>query len=206
MNEFPKHDMTNEFKSIEKNEFNKQDKKNDIDYKNAKTYWDNMLNDDNYLGKIKPEQKSESNEVKNETLDKLLDNYLDDLKKNSEYPDTIPDNPIKISDLKKISPEENEIMRDNFDDVKKDLKTEWEINNNTPWPKYDTDVYSDNGKLIRQAGSDYDAHHIHPLGLGGKNEAENITPMRAEVHYDKQGIHSPSSPYSRMESKLGGTD
>ena len=61
-----------------------------------------------------------------------------------------------------------------------------------------------NGKLIRKAGSDYDAHHIQPLGMGGKNEVKNITPLNAEVHYDKQGVHSPDSPYTKMDKMLGG--
>ena len=60
--------------------------------------------------------------------------------------------------------------------------------------------------MIRKAGSDYDAHHIQPLGMGGKNEVRNITPLNAEVHYDKQGIHAADSPYSRLDQMLGGMD
>ena len=97
-------------------------------------------------------------------------------------------------------------MRDEFDDLKSGLKKEWEEKNGRPWPKYEHDVYSANGKLIRKAGSDYDAHHIQPLCLGGKNEVSNITPLRADVHYDRQGIHSMDSPYNKICNMLGGKE
>ena len=129
--------------------------------------------------------------------------YLDDLTKNSEHPHTIDTESIQAKDLKKISPEENAKMRENFDRIKNQLKTEWAKLHNKPWPKYDKDVYSKNGHLIRKKGMDYDAHHITPLGIGGKNEARNITPMHADKHYDKQGVHSPSSPYDKLTKLIG---
>ncbi len=132
--------------------------------------------------------------------------YLKDLLDYSEHPETIPKNPFETKDLKKRTPEENAEMRGEFDDKKSQLKREWEEVNGRPWPKYDHDIYSENGKLIRKAGSDYDAHHIQPLSLGGKNEANNITPLSAEVHYDKQGIHAPDSPYSKLYKLLGETE
>ena len=74
----------------------------------------------------------------------------------------------------------------------------------TTEPKYDEDVYSSNGKMIRKAGGDYDAHHIQPLGMNGQNEASNITPLHANEHYDKQGVHAPDSPYSKLDKMLWG--
>ena len=139
-----------------------------------------------------------------ENLEKLLEDYFDDLKNRSEFPDTLPDKPFSTEDLEKLSPEEVAKRREEFDDKKAELKKQWELENGRPWPKYETDVYSANGKLIRKAGSDYDAHHIQPLCMGGKNEAKNITPLHAQEHYDKQGIHSPDSPYSKIEKSLGG--
>lgn len=139
-------------------------------------------------------------------IEKVLQEYFDDLKSKSECPDTIPDKPFESSDLKKRSPEENAEKRDEFDEKRAQLKKEWEEINGRPWPKYDHDVYSANGNLIRKAGSDYDAHHIQPLGMGGENVASNITPLNAEVHYDKQGVHSPGSPYSKLNDMLGGID
>lgn len=144
------------------------------------------------------------NDNPEEKLETVLKEYFNDLLKRSECPETIPNVPFEVSDLKPRTPKENAEMRENFDDVKADLKKQWEEENGRPWPKYDHDIYSSSGKLIRKAGSDYDAHHIHPLGMNGKNEARNITPLSAEVHYDKQGIHSANSPYSRIDKALGG--
>ena len=151
-------------------------------------------------------QDIENGEEDNPEIEKLLRDYFRDLKENSECPDTIPDKPFEVTDLRKRAPEENAEMREEFSDIKAQLKREWEEENGRPWPKYERDVYSQNGKLIRKAGSDYDAHHIHFLCMGGKNEAGNITPLHAEVHYDKQGVHSPDSPYSKLVQTLGGID
>ena len=139
-----------------------------------------------------------------QNLEQLLADYFEDLKNKSECPDTISEKPFHISDLEKLPPEEVAIRREEFSEAKSNLKKQWEEENGRPWPKYTEDVYSSNGKLIRKAGSDYDAHHIQPLGMGGKNVASNITPLHAEVHYDKQGIHSPDSPYSKIDKALGG--
>ena len=38
----------------------------------------------------------------------------------------------------------------------------------------------------------------------GKNEVSNITPMHAEVHFDKQGVHSVESPYNKLDTLIGG--
>ncbi|MCM1167368.1 MAG: hypothetical protein NC299_16200 [Lachnospiraceae bacterium] len=137
-------------------------------------------------------------------INEMIDNYLQDIKANSEYPDTIKDDCFTGSDLEKISPEENSRMREEFDEKKEELKKQWEEQHGVPWPKYDHDVYSSNGKLIRRAGDDYDAHHIQPLGLGGKNTVENITPLSAEKHYDKQGVHAPGSAYDKLCKAMGG--
>lgn len=139
-----------------------------------------------------------------QNLEQLLADYFEDLKNKSECPDTISEKPFHISDLEKLPPEEVAIRREEFSEAKSNLKKQWEEENGRPWPKYTEDVYSSNGKLIRKAGSDYDAHHIQPLCMGGKNVASNITPLHAEVHYDKQGIHSPDSPYSKIDKALGG--
>lgn len=147
-----------------------------------------------------------TNDLNSGELSELHKAYMDDLKRKSDCPKTLENAGFDISEMRKLSPEETAHMREEFDDCKAELKKRWEELNGRPWPKYEKDVYSASGKLIRKAGSDYDAHHIHPLCLGGKNEAKNITPLHAEVHYDKQGVHAPDSPYSKMEKLLGGVD
>lgn len=136
------------------------------------------------------------------TIEDKVRNYFDDLRNRSEYPETI--RPFTTSDLGRLTPEETAIRREEFCRIKPDLKRQWENINGFQWPKYENDVYSESGKLIRKAGSDYDAHHVQPLGLGGKNEVSNITPIRAEFHYDKQGVHAINSPYSDLNKTLGG--
>lgn len=167
----------------------------------TRAFWDDIFSGE---ADEAPESNEDDNSEKN--IEKTLEEYFDDLKEKSECPETIPEKPFEASDLKKRSPEENAEMREEFSEKKAQLKKEWEEANGRPWPKYEHDVYSSNGKLIRKAGSDYDAHHIQPLGMGGKNEASNITPLNAEVHYDKQGVHSPDSPYSKLDQMLGGME
>lgn len=174
----------------------------------ADDFWNEVFHetDDTSIEEIESDDETIENDNAEENLEEVLDEYFDDLKGKSECPETVQDNPFNISDLEKQPPEKTAEMRDEFDDKKTELKRQWEENNGMSWPKYEKDVYSCNDKLIRKAGSDYDAHHIQPLAMGGKNEVSNITPLTAEVHYDKQGVHSPNSPYSRMDKMLGEMD
>jgi hypothetical protein len=153
------------------------------------------------LGNVRPKEESLDNK-KPENMESTMNDYFKDLKNRSDCPETIKDRPFESKDLKKLSPEETVARRDEFDDKKPELKKQWSEKNGQPWPKYDQDVYSSNGKKIRKAGSDYDAHHIQPLGMNGKNEASNITPLHANEHYDKQGVHAPDSPYSELDRML----
>lgn len=198
-------------------EWKKEEKAWANDHKDGSSYYDAVMEDyyksNEDLKEWRYNREKENSEDPNnfpaykewkeqKELDKLVEAYVKDLKENSEYPDTIPDDYFKDKKLEKITPEENAKKREEFDDVKQDLKRQWEQKHGIPWPKYEKDVYSSNGKLIRKAGQDYDAHHIQPLSMGGENTADNITPLHAEKHYDSQGVHSPTSPYSQMENKL----
>lgn len=166
---------------------------------NEKTneFWDNTLSSSNDIRYI--------NDT-GENLKKTVSDYIDDLKDNSEHSTTIKEELFDARDLEKLSPEEVAKKREEFDDLRTELKKQWEEEYGKQWPKYEEDIYSSNGKLIRKAGGDYDAHHIHPLAMGGKNEVSNITPLHADKHYDKQGVHSPQSPYSKLDKMLGGID
>lgn len=139
-------------------------------------------------------------------LEKEIHAYADDLKARSEFPETLPNRPFDLDTLERRSPESNRVKREEFDDLKTDLKRQWETATGMAWPKYQEDVYSASGNLIRKAGNDYDAHHIHPLSLGGDNVANNITPLHASQHFDRQGIHAPDSPYSKMVQRLEDND
>lgn len=149
----------------------------------------------------------EKGELK-EVLKEYLSEYMDDLSKFSEFKETLQESLFDVEDIKKISPEEVGKLRDEFNKQRSDLKKQWEEQNGRPWPKYEEDVYITNNRgekvKIREAGSDYDAHHIQPLSLGGKNEVKNITPLHADVHFDSRGIHEKGSAFDKMGKVLEG--
>lgn len=161
----------------------------------ARIFWDEQFGQD---------------EISESDLQEVLNSYIDDIKKYSDVPETIPVNPIEVADLRHVSPEENAVRREEFSDIKRDLKHQWEQANGMPWPKYTEDVYIScaGGRevKIREAGQDYDAHHIQPLCLGGKNEASNVTPLRADVHFDSRGVHQLGGSFDQLNKMLGGAE
>jgi hypothetical protein len=128
---------------------------------------------------------------------KMVSEYFADLAKNAEFPDTIVNDG---STWTKISTEQNDIMRTQFKKQKATLIAEWEAANDQKWPRYTEDVFTDSGKPLRKAGDLYDAHHIKPLEFGGRNSCDNITPIEAGAHFDKKGVHAPTSPFGKIES------
>ncbi|MGP1511253.1 MAG: HNH endonuclease signature motif containing protein [Treponema sp.] len=148
--------------------------------------------------------------IENEVTETDINDYVKDLKTHSEYPETIPDKPFGPKNIEKCSPEETGRKRMNFQgrgegghgnpEYKGTLRKEWEELHGKAWPRYTENNCPSN----RKPGDCYDAHHIKPLCMGGENDASNITPMHADVHYDSKGVHSSDSPYARMNNKLGG--
>lgn len=127
--------------------------------------------------------------------------YFRQLKDISPCPETLAYSALFTDAWDRLSPEQIMEKRIQFNECKADLKMEWEALNQRSWPKYTTDVYSASGYLIRRAGNDYDAHHLRPLCVGGENTAENITPLHALDHYDKQGVHANDTPYAHLTDK-----
>ena len=134
-------------------------------------------------------------------LAQVKSEYADDLVSRSEVPDTINKEAVTNATLEKVSPEQCQAARVEFNKVKSDLISQWEKQHGMEWPRYKDDVYL-NGTKIRQAGDLYDCHHIQPLTYGGKNEVANITPMHALEHFDRQGLHAFNSPYAKLENLL----
>lgn len=141
-----------------------------------------------------------SRQNKDVSFDEMKQSYFSDLKTRSEYPDTIDDS-IMESNWERVSVETNCAVREEFGNNKKSLIAQWEKTNGTKWPVYESDVYSKSGKLIRRKGDKYDAHHVQPIMFGGKNIPNNITPLHAGEHFDKQGVHAPDSPFGQMTKK-----
>ena len=133
-------------------------------------------------------------------LKETAKDYMADLKAKSEFPDTINDT-LDISKLEKITPEKNAKMREEFAEKKSDLRSEWERINGKEWPRYTEPVLNERGDVIRDVGHCYDAHHIHPLELGGKNEASNITPLDLNKHKE---IHSKTGSCTKLVEKVVG--
>lgn len=147
-------------------------------------------------------EESDEKDDPEKNVEKLTKEYIEDLRKNSECPETIPEEPFKPEDLKKCPPEETKELRKEFNTEKDRLIAEWEKQNGREWPVYENDVYNEYGELVKKKGWKYDAHHIQPLSMGGKNEASNITPLRYNVHSDHKGVHAPDSPYDKLEKIL----
>lgn len=134
-------------------------------------------------------------------IESLKSEYVQDLKDKSDCPDTISETPLDVSDLEVQSPEKVVEMREEFDTKKTDLRTQWEEKHGQSWPKYGEYIYSKNGILIRKPGDPYDAHHIKPLCLGGKNEVNNITPLSVDNH---RAIHLKDGSCTKLIDTVGG--
>lgn len=132
------------------------------------------------------------------SIEKAATEYVNELKEFSEVPDTIPDKPFEASELTRLSHDEVCAKREEFYEKKADLRRQWEIVNGREWPKYEKDIVNAAGIVVKKAGTLYDAHHIKPLCLGGKNEAENITPLSMDKHLTTEGIHRKDGACDRM--------
>ena len=152
--------------------------------------------------RIKPENiTSTVNEIKSKDLSEIAKDYISDLKIKSEVADTLKNKDLDVSKFEPRSPEQVKKMREDFDDNKAKLRKEWEQLNNREWPKYDHDVYNKDGVRIRKVGDCYDAHHIQPLSLGGKNEASNLTPLDLTKHSE---VHSAGGSCTKLVEKFMG--
>lgn len=138
-------------------------------------------------------------EMRTKDVAETLKDYLSDLKSKSEFPDTIKS--FEASKLEMQSPEQVAKLREEFIDTRAQLRKEWEQLNHKEWPKYKEDVFNENGVRIRKAGDCYDAHHIQPLQLGGKNEVSNITPLDLSKHAE---IHSTGGSCSKLVESVEG--
>lgn len=166
-----------------------------IDVSKMETYYARSSEVD-VTKRIRPDDASlDPKDIRGEDLSELVKNYIEDLKSKSDYPDTIKVKDFVAAKLEKISSEDNDKMREEFDGKRNDLRSEWETMNNREWPRYKEDVLNADGKVIRKAGDRLDAHHIHPLELGGKNEASNITPLDVNKHSE---IHTKEGSCKKL--------
>ena len=98
--------------------------------------------------------------------------------------------------MRKIQKVDGDLLneaRADFGREKNAIIGDWEKLHGTEWPRYENDILNDRGVVIRKAGDCYDAHHIQPLSMGGRNTAENITPLHINNHIGDNGIHNTDS-------------
>lgn len=145
--------------------------------------------------------KNSNQDVHNKDISEIAKEYINDLKSKSDCPDTIPSDAIDPAKLELQPPEIVAVKREEFDDNKAKLRKEWEELNHQEWPKYKEDVVNDDGKVIRKAGDNYDAHHIQPLQLGGENVASNITPLDVNSHRE---VHSSTGSCKMLVENVKG--
>lgn len=166
---------------------------NEMTSNEVNDFWKGEFHDQAEQATTEIQEKYESNsennkqDIQKKDVSELVQDYIDDLKSKSECPETIPTDAIDSDRLEVQTPEKVAEKREEFDDNKAKLRKEWEELNHQEWPKYKEDVVNDEGKIIRKAGDNYDAHHIQPLQLGGENVASNITPLDVNSHRE---VHS----------------
>ena len=141
-------------------------------------------------------------ELSGKEITNAVKDYMKDLKKVSEYAKTIPKDIFKDEKIERVSFEEVKELRKEFNkpQVKESLIAEWEKLNNCKWPTYKEDL-TRNDVVIREKGMRYDAHHIRPLSIGGKNIASNITPLDRNSHID---IHMSSGSCGKLAKIIEG--
>lgn len=141
----------------------------------------------------------------NNELKKELSNYLEEIKKItgrevSQKQVTLIENYINTTPIHKLSYEDMNNHRKDFSMNKREIREAWELNNNATWPKYTENVVID-GKIARQAGYAYDAHHIIENAFGGPNVWWNMQPARyPEQHQD--GIHKDDGIAAKLFGKI----
>ena len=191
--------------SVEK--FDDSKAKSEMSFKEAEEFWKKEFHDLAEQAKAETQGKHDVSmndkqlDIQSRDLSDLVKDYIDDLKNKSECPDTIHHDSIDTTKLEIKPTEEVVKKREEFDDNRKDLRKEWENINHQEWPKYENDVTNSEGKVIRKAGDNFDAHHIRPLQLGGENTAENITPMDVKSH---QEVHSSGGSCNALVERVKG--
>ena len=134
-------------------------------------------------------------------IEQAKSEYIDDMISRSTCLDTIDKDKLKDMKIEKVEGDKLAELRKEFSLSKNKLIEKWESINHREWPRYEKDVYmetKDGPVLIRHAGDRHDAHHEHPLCMGGKNEVSNITPMHVLEHVDHLGVHGEK--YDNLKS------
>lgn len=140
------------------------------------------------------EVEADGSKIENH-LDKAAEfkRFKEESIKNSEYPDTIK---FKIDETQlRDGSKETKEKRADFEKQTRAFIKAWEEKYGREFPKEKKDVVSEDGTIIRKAGSRYELHHIIPLSLGGDNSLDNLTPMSYSAH---KKLHGDKSAYRNL--------
>ena len=69
-----------------------------------------------------------------------------------------------------------------WEEVRGDVKREWERQTGQKWPTYDKPLMSKSGRPYKDASDDWEAHHIIPKNNGGPHEWWNMHPVPRPDH------------------------
>ena len=145
---------------------------------------------------------SYTSDILNAQLDKHLEDYNDEIQKYSAGGKV---NEVKKEYLRIVTGTELIEKRNEYYEKRAKLIKEWERNNDQVWPRYADKVVYGEGKPIREKGMRYDIHHVIPLGIGGYNTSENITPIHVLNHGEHcggYGLHREGGPYAELRAIL----
>ena len=98
---------------------------------------------------------------------------------------------VDAQDFVKLDPEKTALNRRLFNNSKNKLIAEWEKYTGEVWPRYEEDILNEAGKVIRNKGDLYDAHHLIEVSFGGPNSWWNLLPVSCLDH--QAGIHGAGS-------------
>jgi len=104
---------------------------------------------------------------------------------------------LRENKYEKMTPLETLKHRNKFNSVKNKLIKEWEENTGQTWPRYTEEIYDKKGRLARDIGQPYDAHHIIENNFGGPHEWWNIHPAKFPDEH-QAGIHGKGSPSNKL--------
>ena len=108
------------------------------------------------------EVKAEGSKIENQgDVNSAIKDCVDDVKSKSEYPETIK-NKIDASQLRDVSRAEVAEKRRDFEKQKIALRKAFEEKYGREFPKEKKDVVSDDGNIVRKAGSCYEYRTSKP--------------------------------------------
>ena len=103
-------------------------------------------------------------------------------------------NALRYTVYDKLSPGDTAAYRAEFTQkVKNACIAEWEKNTGQKWPTYAYPVYDKNGKIVRNVGDLYDAHHVIENCYGGDHAWWNMHPAKFPDEH-QGGVHGKGSP------------